>query len=176
MQMDGHRVSGKGAFCYYRPDFYDKACSGSTILVAGKSFGTGSSREQAPLVLQAAGIKCIIAKSYAFIYARNQANNGLLGIRLQDEEFYELAGEGTEVVVDLEGRCVTCGGREFGIVLDGIEMALLREGGLVKVYEKFGRGLFKRLQAVAMREGKGEFNGTIRDHFTPQEQLIAQDW
>src|SRR5437764_814935 len=146
MQMDGKRVSGKGAFCYFRPDFYTKAQPGSTILVAGKSFGTGSSREQAPLVLQSAGIKCIIAKSYAFIYARNQANNGLLGIRLQDEEFYALAEEGTAVLLDLEARCVTCRGREFGFAVGGIEMALLREGGLVKVYEKFGKGLFRWLQ------------------------------
>lgn len=87
----------RGAFCYTKPTFYDLAQSGATILVAENAFGTGSSREQAPKALLAAGVRAVVAKNYAFIYARNQANNGLLGIKLANERFYELAKEGVEL-------------------------------------------------------------------------------
>lgn len=54
------------------------------IIVAGKNFGCGSSREQAPEVLKALGIRCIIAKSFARIFFRNSINNGLLLIEQPD--------------------------------------------------------------------------------------------
>ena len=142
-------VSGKDAFCYSRPDFYEKAQAGSTIIVAGRYFGSGSSREQAPLVLQAAGIQAVIAPSYAFIYARNQANNGLLGIRLNDGEFYELAQEGVGVSIDITERIITCEGKDFKFDLDAIEEALLQAGGLLSVYDRYGTSLFRQLQQAA---------------------------
>ena len=74
----------RGAFCYTRPKFYERTQAGATIIVAEKSFGCGSSREQAPKALIWAGIRVVIAKSFAFIYQRNQVNTGLLGIKLQD--------------------------------------------------------------------------------------------
>jgi len=137
---------GRGAFAYTRPEFYDRGKAGATIVVAEKSFGTGSSREQAPKALQAAGIQAVIAKSYAFIYARNQVNNGLLGIKLYDEEFYKLAQEGETVSIDVEKRIIHCGGKEFPFKLDPIEQKLLSSGGLMKVYDQFGSELFKKLQ------------------------------
>ena len=48
------------------------------IIVAGKNFGCGSSREQAPEIIKALGIRCVIAKSFARIFFRNSINNGLL--------------------------------------------------------------------------------------------------
>ena len=48
------------------------------IIVAGKNFGCGSSREQAPEIIKALKVKCVIAKSYARIFFRNSINNGLL--------------------------------------------------------------------------------------------------
>src|SRR5579862_1677635 len=149
MQMNGERVNGRGAFCYYRPEFYDKAQAGSTIIVAGKMFGSGSSREQAPIVLQSAGIQAVIARSYAFIYARNQANNGLLGIRMNDDEFYELAQEGANISLDLSQKSLVCEGKEFSFQLDPIEEALLRAGGLLTVYRRYGTSLFRQLQIAA---------------------------
>jgi len=175
MQMDGKRVSGRGAFCYYRPEFYDKCQAGSTILVAGKCFGSGSSREQAPLVLQSAGVQCIIARSYAFIYGRNQANNGLLGIRLDDDGFYELALEGVELTVDMERKVILCSGREFPFVLDPIEEALLRAGGLISVYEKYGTTLFRQLQSAANRSRINSSNGRL-DSFPVETPSVVQDW
>jgi homoaconitate hydratase len=145
---------GRGAFCYTRPEFYDRAQAGANILVAGESFGSGSSREPAPKALQAAGIQAVIAKSYAFIYGRNQANNGLLGIKLNDEEFYELAKEGEEVTIDVSNHVIRCGGKTFSFRLDPIQQELLSSGGLIKVYKQFGAELFKKLQIAAMLADK----------------------
>jgi len=145
---------GRGAFCYTRPEFYDRAQAGATIIVAGESFGSGSSREPAPKALQAAGIQAIIAKSYAFIYGRNQANNGLLGIKLDDEDFYALAEEGMYVSIDVCNHVIICGGRTFPFRLDPIQQELLSSGGLIKVYNQFGAELFKKLQISAMLADK----------------------
>jgi homoaconitate hydratase len=178
MQMDGKRVAGTGAFCYYRPSFYSKAQSGSTIVVAEKSFGSGSSREQAPLVLQSAGIQCVIAKSYAFIYGRNQANNGLLGIRLIDEEFYELAQEEAVVEVDVSARVVRCQGREFAFQLDPIEEKLLGCGGLLNVYGKYGVNLFRALQSAVNRRDLAANNteSNVLNGMARSQVEMSQDW
>jgi homoaconitate hydratase len=145
---------GRGAFCYIRPEFYDRAQAGASIVVAGASFGSGSSREPAPKALQAAGIQAIIAKSYAFIYGRNQATNGLLGIKLDDEEFYGLAQEGAEVSIDIRNRLIHCCGSTFSSGLDPIQQELLSSGGLLRVYNQFGAELFKKLQISAMLADK----------------------
>lgn len=96
----------------------------------------------------------MIAKSYAFIYARNQANNGLLGIKLEDESFYELAQENVELEIDVGNRVVRCCGEVFGFVLDPIEEKLLAAGGLLKVYNLYGTRLFKKLQEAAVSSDK----------------------
>lgn len=138
----------RGAFCYTRPEFYDRAQAGATIIVAEKSFGCGSSREQAPKALQWAGIQVVIAKSYAFIYQRNQVNNGLMGIKLLDDEFYKLAQEGIEVQVDVKNRQIHCEGKTWHFRLDRIQEQLLAEGGLLSTYEKYGPSLFSKLQSL----------------------------
>ncbi|KAF2094096.1 3-isopropylmalate dehydratase [Rhizodiscina lignyota] len=146
----------RGAFLHTKPTFYDLTQAGATILVAQNAFGTGSSREQAPNALLAAGIKAVIAKSYAFIYGRNQANKGLLGIRLQNDRFYELAQEGVEMSIDIRNRKISCGGEEFDFQLDPIEEKLLAAGGLLRIYNLYGTKLFRKLQeaAIAMNGAK----------------------
>jgi len=64
-------------FSPLRPELAGQIKPGD-IIVAGKNFGCGSSREQAPEVIKALGIPCIIAKSFARIFYRNALNNGLL--------------------------------------------------------------------------------------------------
>ena len=71
------------AFSPLRPELAGQIKPGD-IIVAGKNFGCGSSREQAPEVIKALGIKCVIAKSYARIFFRNSINNGLLLIEQPD--------------------------------------------------------------------------------------------
>jgi homoaconitate hydratase len=63
---------GSHAFQYVKPDFVQKVKEGYNIVVGGTGFGSGSSREEAPRALKGAGVKVVIAKSYAYIYSRNQ--------------------------------------------------------------------------------------------------------
>lgn len=64
------------------PDFSKKASKGD-IIVAGKNFGCGSSREHAPLAIKGAGIKAVVAKSFAAIFFRNAINIGLPFLELE---------------------------------------------------------------------------------------------
>ena len=61
---------GTHCFQYVKPDFIRKVQQGFNIVVAGAGFGSGSSREEAPRALKGSGVKCVIAKSYAYIYGR----------------------------------------------------------------------------------------------------------
>jgi 3-isopropylmalate/(R)-2-methylmalate dehydratase small subunit len=79
----------------------------ASILVAGKNFGCGSSREHAVWALKDYGFRVIIASSFADIFANNSLKNGLLTVRLSDEEVAEITGraksiEGYTLSVDLE--------------------------------------------------------------------------
>ena len=67
---------GEIAFIEYRPEFSKEVKQGD-VIVAGKNFGCGSSREHSPVALKAAGISAIIAKSFARIFFRNSINIGL---------------------------------------------------------------------------------------------------
>ncbi|GMA97367.1 3-isopropylmalate dehydratase [Pelosinus sp. IPA-1] len=100
------------------------------IIVAGKNFGCGSSREQAPEIIAALKVGCIIAKSYARIFYRNAFNNGLL--LLENEDLYDCCGEGDEVSVNLESSKVSLGKKAFKV--SSIPRDLLKmveAGGLV---------------------------------------------
>jgi len=89
---------GKHAMEDERPEFVKQVKSGD-VLVAGKNFGCGSSREHAPLVLKVAGISCIIAKSFARIFYRNGFNQGVALV--ESAEAAEAIQEGDQVRVDL---------------------------------------------------------------------------
>jgi 3-isopropylmalate/(R)-2-methylmalate dehydratase small subunit len=79
------------------PHFAEKVKPGD-ILVAGKNFGSGSSREHAPIALKAAGIACVIAESFARIFYRNAFNMGLL--ILECPEAARQINEGDQIAVD----------------------------------------------------------------------------
>ena len=83
-------------FSPLRPELAGQIKKGDMI-VAGKNFGCGSSREQAPEVIKALGIRCIVAKSFARIFFRNSINNGLLLIEQPD--LYDRIEEGQEITV-----------------------------------------------------------------------------
>jgi 3-isopropylmalate/(R)-2-methylmalate dehydratase small subunit len=85
---------------------------GASILIAGKNFGCGSSREHAPWALADYGFRAIIAPSFADIFASNCLKNGLLPVVLTDAEVTELMRrtkemDGYQATVDLEGKVVT---------------------------------------------------------------------
>ena len=88
-------------FSPLRPELAGQIQPGE-IIVAGKNFGCGSSREQAPEVIKALGIPCIIAKSFARIFYRNALNNGLL--LLEQPELHDVVKEG-DTIRDRERGC-----------------------------------------------------------------------
>ena len=85
--------------CELRPDFPSNVRPGD-LIVAGNNFGTGSSREHAPIAIKAAGIKAVIAPSYARIFYRNALNVGLPVF--VSEEVSNAVKEGDEMEMDLE--------------------------------------------------------------------------
>lgn len=109
------------------------------ILVAGANFGCGSSREQAPLALKAAGVALVVARSFARIFYRNAINIGLPALEIGDAAHGIVTGHRLEV--DLEdGRIVDLtDGRPYpSAPLPGVMMDILREGGLINYLIKYG--------------------------------------
>uniref|UniRef100_A0A7V3YKZ9 3-isopropylmalate dehydratase small subunit n=1 Tax=Candidatus Caldatribacterium californiense TaxID=1454726 RepID=A0A7V3YKZ9_9BACT len=118
------------------PEFVQKVRSGDFI-AAGKNFGCGSSREQAPRALLACGIRGVLAKSFARIFFRNAINCGLFVVECDTDRIEN----GDEVTVDLErGEVVnlTRGVTLFVPPLPQVMIDILREGGLVNYFKKYG--------------------------------------
>ena len=117
------------AFSPLRPELSGKIQPGD-IIVAGKNFGCGSSREQAPEVIKALGIRAVIAKSFARIFFRNSINNGLLLI--ENSEIQEDINESDEIEV-IVGESIIHGGKSYPISsLPDNLLEILDAGGLVK--------------------------------------------
>ncbi|KUK01548.1 MAG: 3-isopropylmalate dehydratase small subunit 1 [Methanobacteriaceae archaeon 41_258] len=116
-----------------RPDFPAKVKKGD-IIIAGKNFGCGSSREQAPRALKHAGISAIIAKSFARIFYRNAINIGLPVIVADIK-----ANEGDILKIDLERGIIKNKtiGETFKIKpFNDFILEILEDGGLVEHYLK----------------------------------------
>lgn len=121
------------AFSPLRPELAGQIKSGD-IIVAGKNFGCGSSREQAPEVIKALGIKCVIAKSYARIFFRNSINNGLLLI--ENVDLHDAVKEGDTIDVEVNAQ-ITHNGKAYPIAsLPDNLVDILNAGGLVKAMRK----------------------------------------
>ena len=121
------------AFSPLRPKLAGKIKEGD-VIVAGKNFGCGSSREQAPEVIKALGIRCIIAKSYARIFFRNSINNGLLLI--ENSEIQEAVKEGDAITVAVN-EAISHRGKEYPLVsLPENLVEIIRAGGLVKALRR----------------------------------------
>lgn len=119
------------------PDFYKKINPGD-IIVAGKNFGCGSSREQAPLVIKHAGISLVIAKSFARIFYRNSINVGLPLLEADTDQI----DQGDDLEVDLfQGKIYN---KTKDIIISSkntfpeIMVKILQAGGLVEYLKKEG--------------------------------------
>ncbi|MEH0874036.1 3-isopropylmalate dehydratase [Pectobacterium cacticida] len=123
----------KYAFELLRPEFSKNSKDGD-IIIAGKNFGCGSSREQAPAVIAANGVKIIIAKSFARIFFRNGFNKGLLLIECDDVQDYCDDGDVCEVEIN---KCVRVNGKEFPIktIPDNL-FKIVEDGGLIESTKK----------------------------------------
>ena len=123
----------KYAFSPLREDLAKEIKPGD-IIVGGKNFGCGSSREQAPEIIKALGVRCVIAKSFARIFFRNSINNGLLLIENQDIQ--GRVTEGNEIEVNV-GDSIIYNGQRFEInSLPDNLLEILNAGGLVKAMRK----------------------------------------
>ena len=103
----------------------------SKILLAGKNFGCGSSREHAPWALSDFGIKCIISSSFADIFYNNCFKNGILPIRLDEKVILQLAeysNRKKEIEVDLGDQVVKFGNEIVNFEVDGFKKKCLLEG------------------------------------------------
>jgi 3-isopropylmalate/(R)-2-methylmalate dehydratase small subunit len=114
------------------PNFAAKAETG-VILVAGKNFGCGSSREQAPIALKYAGVKCVVAESFARIFYRNAINIGLPVV--ESAVLSNNVDEGDELAVDLENGVIE--NRSKGTTFPAAKLPqfileILSNGGLIE--------------------------------------------
>ena len=124
----------KNCFVDIRPDFAGAVSIGD-ILVAGKNFGCGSSREHAPLAIKAAGIRVIVAESFARIFYRNAFNIGLP--LLESAEASKSLSEGEDAVIDLASGRIEGKGQVFtASPIPDFMANLIEAGGLVDYTRK----------------------------------------
>ena len=105
--------------------------SNSKILIAGKNFGCGSSREHAPWALLDFGITCVISSSFADIFYSNCFKNGILPIIIDEEKIKELseyANRKEEISVDLIEEKIVYGNNEIKFKIDSFKKKCLLEG------------------------------------------------
>ena len=103
----------------------------SKILLAGKNFGCGSSREHAPWALSDFGIKCVISSSFADIFYNNCFKNGILPIKIDEQMVLELAEYSKrkeEIDVNLENQEIKYGNKTAKFDLDAFKKKCLIEG------------------------------------------------
>lgn len=103
------------------------------ILVAGRNFGSGSSREAAVYALYDHGLRCVIAPSFGDIFAQNAVKNGLLTAIVSESDAAELAGAvaadpGRQIAVDLEQQVISCGNRDYPFSIDPVSRNQLLNG------------------------------------------------
>ncbi len=124
----------KNCFADIRPDFAG-AVSAGDILVAGKNFGCGSSREHAPIAIKAAGIRAIVAESFARIFYRNAFNIGLP--LLESVEASKALSDGENAVIDLAAGRIEGKGQVFSArPIPDFMAELIDAGGLVDYIRK----------------------------------------
>ncbi len=114
------------------PDFVKKISQGD-IIVAGSNFGCGSSREHAPIAIKAAGISCVIARSFARIFYRNAFNMGLP--IFESAALWDMVDQGQKIEVDGDLGRITLSGNGQTLSVNPIPpfmQALINDGGLMQ--------------------------------------------
>ena len=109
----------------------NKPYNSSPILLAGKNFGCGSSREHAPWALLDFGIQCVISPSFADIFYNNCFKNGMLPIILSEKEIEELAQYSKRkesIEINLENQEITFGNKSIKFEIDQFKKKCLLEG------------------------------------------------
>jgi 3-isopropylmalate/(R)-2-methylmalate dehydratase small subunit len=118
----------RGDFPLNRPQWRNAG-----IIVGGRNFGCGSSRESAVYALWDYGIRCVIAPSFADIFAGNAVQNGLLTAVVSEAEAAEIRAAlastpGLPLTVDLEQQTIVCGNRTYAFTIDPVRRTRLING------------------------------------------------
>ena len=135
LQLLDYKEMAKHTFEVIRPDFVSTVKEGD-IVVGGRNFGSGSSREEAPMVLKTVGVRCVIAESFARIFYRNAFNIGLPALVVKDVTKHLKDGERVQVnlqegnILNLETGNTLLGGKIPEKMLE-----ILRAGGAVAWYK-----------------------------------------
>lgn len=118
------------------PSFANGARAGD-VIVAGRNWGNGSSREQAVTCLVAAGVHAVIAKSFARIYYRNAINNGLLVIACP--QLVDLVESGNSIEIDMEAARIYYAGGAFSFpLLPDQVREIVSAGGIIQFLRRAG--------------------------------------
>ncbi len=128
------------------PDFYEKIKKEGGIIVAGKNFGCGSSREHAARVLLCAGVKAVVASSFARIFFRNAINVGLPIFRSSDLSQTISTGEIVNINI-AQGTISSLDNREIFQIEDKLPEQMIRiiqSGGLIPFLKKYGREAYHK--------------------------------
>jgi 3-isopropylmalate/(R)-2-methylmalate dehydratase small subunit len=119
-----------------RPDFVENVQPGD-VIVAGRNFGCGSSREHAPVSIKSNGVAAVIAASFARIFYRNAVNIGLPVIRCADA--HRVLRDGDEVTVDaLTGTIISGRTTLHGEPPSGVALRIIEAGSLVDLIRRSG--------------------------------------
>ena len=110
------------------------------IIVGGKNFGCGSSREHAPLALQVAGVKAVVAQTYARIFYRNSVDGGFVKPLESVENIFKSFSTGDQVEIDLDTNIITnkTSGKSFELRPLGDAADIINAGGLFAYARKIG--------------------------------------
>jgi 3-isopropylmalate dehydratase small subunit len=138
LNVSDKKVLAENCFADMRPDFHGTVEPGD-VIVGGRNFGCGSSREHAPLAIKEAGISVVIAGSFARIFYRNAFNIGLP--LLESEEAADAFSDGDRVVVDLRSGEIKEEGDGSRVVAKAIPdfmMEIVQSGGLVSYIKEKG--------------------------------------
>jgi aconitate hydratase/homoaconitate hydratase len=139
---------GKVAFRYVRPDFGKRIARGESVIVAGEGWGSGSSREHAVWTLKYAGVKAVIAKSFAYIHKRNLVNEAVPFFVLADPAFHASIADGEPIAIRPAEGIVVAGGREWRTEpASSIALRIQGAGGIVPAVQRHGKETFDTLTA-----------------------------
>jgi len=126
----------RGCLVEARPDFGDAVRPGD-VIVGGRNFGCGSSREHAPLAIKLNGVAAVVAASFARIFYRNAVNIGLPVIRCA--ELAQQVADGDDITVDVRtGLIHTPGGKVHGEPPSGMALRIIEAGSLVELIRAGG--------------------------------------
>jgi len=136
---------GRACLCEARPGFAESVQPGD-VLVGGRNFGCGSSREHAPLAIAASGIGVVVAQSFARIFYRNAVNVGLPVIRC--DGLWAAVEEGDEIEVDVITGRITAAGRTFqGEPPSPVALRIIEAGSLVDLIRDRGWAAIEEVSA-----------------------------